>query len=90
MVMVVVEDVCLKYHGHMYYLLAVYFILPELFVVVDYCCHGDGSGGVHLYTKYITTRTNNIDSLPKALCCCHGNMETWLIYIYRLVTSSMY
>ena len=58
MVMVVVEDVCLKYHGHMYYLLAVYFILPELFVVVDYCCHGDGSGGVHLYTKYITTRTN--------------------------------
>ena len=58
MVMVVVEDVCLKYHGHMYYLLAVYFIMPELFVVVDYCCHGDGSGGVHLYTKYITTRTN--------------------------------
>ena len=56
---VVVSDgrhVCTKYHGHTYYyqqLLGCNVENGAYFVVgCEHYCHGDGSGGAHLYTQH--------------------------------------
>ena len=33
-------------------------------------CHGDGSGGAHLYTKYHGRTQHYL----RGYLCCHGNM----------------
>ena len=47
MAMVVMGDVCSKYHGRTHY-----YQDTMLFVIVIYCCHGDGGDGRHVCTKY--------------------------------------